>query len=81
MARVLIGIGTSAGYPSAMVLIRRRAASAGLAAPPGGVLGGLAIAGMATAAIGPPIGGVLVGGLGWHAAFLSTSPSRWARWR
>jgi predicted MFS family arabinose efflux permease len=74
VARVLIGMGTSAGYPSAMVLIRRRAAATGLSEPPGGVLGGLAIAGMATTAIGPPIGGVLVGALGWHWAFLINVP-------
>jgi MFS family permease len=74
VARVLIGLGTSAGYPSAMVAIRRRALSAGLAAPPGGVLGGLAIAGMATAAIGPPIGGLLVGSLSWRSAFLINIP-------
>ena len=74
VGRVLIGVGTSAGYPSAMVLIRRRAASAGLSAPPGGVLGGLAVAGMATAAVGPPIGGVLVGVAGWHSAFLVNIP-------
>src|ERR1700754_4158173 len=40
VSRVLIGLGTSAGYPSAMVLIRRRAAAAGLREPPGSVLGG-----------------------------------------
>jgi nicotinamidase-related amidase/predicted MFS family arabinose efflux permease len=74
VARVLIGIGTSAGYPSAMVLIRRRATWAGADAPPGGVLGGLAIAGMATLAVGPPIGGLLVGTLGWRAAFLVNLP-------
>ncbi|RAG85914.1 MFS transporter [Streptacidiphilus pinicola] len=74
VARVLIGIGTSAGYPSAMVLIRRRAARAGLDAPPGSVLGGLAIAGMATAAVGPPLGGLLVGAAGWHWAFLINIP-------
>jgi MFS family permease len=60
VARVLIGVGTSAGYPSAMLLIRRRADAAGLGAPPGSVLGGLMIAGAATAAVGLPIGGVLV---------------------
>ncbi len=41
VSRVLIGIGTSAGYPSAMVLVRRRAAAVGLSVPPGRVLGGL----------------------------------------
>jgi MFS family permease len=60
VARVLVGVGTSAGYPSAMLLIRRRATAAGLGAPPGNVLGGLIIAGMVTPAVGLPIGGVLV---------------------
>lgn len=73
-ARVLVGIGTSAGFPCAMVLIRRRAEGAGLDAPPGGVLGGIAMAGMATAAIGPPIGGLLVGAAGWRWAFLINIP-------
>ncbi len=73
VARVLVGIGTSAAFPCAMVLIRRRATEAGLDAPPGGVLGGIAIAGMATAAIGPPIGGLLVAA-GWRWAFLINIP-------
>jgi MFS family permease len=74
VARVLIGVGTSAGYPSAMLLIRRRAEEAGLAAPPGGVLGGLTIAGSVTAALGLPIGGLLVGALGWRATFFINVP-------
>lgn len=74
LARVLIGVGTSAGYPSAMLLIRRRAAAAGMDAPPGGVLGGLSIAGTVTVAVGPPIGGILVGALGWRSAFLINIP-------
>jgi MFS family permease len=73
-ARVLIGLGTSAGYPSAMLLIRRRATDVGLVAPPGGVLGGLAIAGAATIAIGPALGGLLVGWFNWRAAFLINVP-------
>ncbi|QIY65746.1 MFS transporter [Streptomyces sp. RPA4-2] len=74
VARVLIGIGTSAAFPCAMVLIRRRAQEAGADAPPGGVLGGIAMAGMATVAVGPPIGGLLVGSAGWRWAFLINIP-------
>jgi MFS family permease len=74
IARVLIGVGTSAGYPSAMLLIRRRAAAAGLHAPPGSVLGGLVIAGMVTPAIGLPAGGFLVEALGWRSTFFVNVP-------
>lgn len=34
VGRVLIGVGTSCAYPSAMLLIRRRAMEARLDAPP-----------------------------------------------
>jgi len=74
VARVLIGVGSSAVYPSAMLLIRRRAEAAGLDAPPGGVLGGLMIAGAATSALGLPIGGVLVDAWGWRTTFLINLP-------
>lgn len=74
VARVLIGIGTSTAYPSAMLLVRRRATQAGLDAPPGGVLGGLVIAGMVTPALGLPVGGILVQGLGWRATFFVNVP-------
>ena len=74
VARVLIGLGTSAGYPAAMLLIRRRATAIGLEAPPGRVLGGLAIAGAVTVAIGPAVGGLLVGWFGWRAAFVLNVP-------
>lgn len=74
VARVLIGVGTSCAYPSAMLLIRRRAAQAGLEAPPGRILGGLVIAGTVTAAAGLPIGGVLVDAWGWRTTFLINIP-------
>jgi len=74
VSRVLIGLGTSCAYPTAMLLIRGRARDAGLDKPPGGVLGGLQIAGIATASLGLPIGGVLVGTLGWRSVFFVNVP-------
>jgi MFS family permease len=65
-SRVVIGLGTSCAYPTAMLIIQRRARDAGMAKPPGGVLGGLMIAGIATASLGLPIGGVLVNALNWR---------------
>ena len=72
-ARVLIGIGPSAGYPTAMTLIRGRADAAGSGVP-GGVLGGLSIAGAVTAALGLPLGGLLVGWAGWRSVFVINVP-------
>jgi len=74
VSRVLIGLGTSCAYPTAMLLIRRRAQDAGLDKPPGGVLGGLQIAGIATASLGLPVGGALVGTLGWRSVFFVNVP-------
>ncbi len=74
VARVLIGLGTSCAYPTAMMLIQRRAKTAGMDKPPGGVLGALQIAAMATAALGLPIGGVLVETAGWRWVFLVNVP-------
>jgi MFS family permease len=74
VSRVLIGLGTSCAYPTAMLLIRGRAQDAGLDKPPGGVLGGLMISGLATASLGLPVGGVLVGALGWRSIFFFNVP-------
>jgi MFS family permease len=73
-ARVLIGLGSSCAYPTAMMLIQRRAATAGMTKPPGGVLGGLQIAGLATAALGLPLGGILVEAAGWRSVFFVNVP-------
>ena len=74
ISRVLIGLGTSCAYPTAMLLIRRRATQVGLDKPPGSVLGGLQIAGVATASLGLPLGGVLVQFAGWRSVFFINVP-------
>lgn len=69
-SRVLIGAGTSCGYPAAMLLVRRRADRMGLAEPPSLVLSILAMVGLVLIAVGPPLGGLLVTFLGWRSTFL-----------
>ncbi|MCE0764153.1 MFS transporter [Pseudonocardia kujensis] len=74
VSRVLIGLGTSCAYPTAMLLIRQRAREVGMDQPPGLVLGGLQIVGVATASLGLPIGGLLVSSFGWPAVFFVNIP-------
>jgi len=72
-ARIVIGLGTSAAYPAAMAIVRRQARRLHIATP-GGVLGALAIAGQATMAAGPPLGGLLIAVGGWRLTFLINVP-------
>jgi MFS family permease len=71
--RVLLGVGTSGAYPSAMRLFRERADRTG-SAPPRTAMGVLSLSGIATAAVGPLLGGVLTGAFGWHAIFTVNIP-------
>lgn len=73
ISRVLIGIGTSAGYPTAMALIRNRAEQFTTGVP-GTVLGSLSIAAQLTIALGLPLGGLLVSVWGWRAVFFINIP-------
>src|SRR5258708_12495347 len=72
-ARIVIGLGTSAAYPAAMAMIRHQARRLNREAPRG-VLGALAIAGQATMAAGPPLGGLLIAVGGWRLTFLVNLP-------
>ena len=72
-ARVLLGLGTSAAYPAAMTMIRARAQETGIATP-GDVLGMIAITSQVSAAVGPALGGLLVGFTGWRSIFLVNVP-------
>jgi predicted MFS family arabinose efflux permease len=73
VSRALIGIGTSAAYPTAMALVRRRADREGIGVP-SRVLGNFSIAAQVTVVFGLPIGGVLAGAFGWRALFLVNVP-------
>lgn len=72
-ARVILGVGTSAAYPAAMAMVRRQAQRL-RAEPPGSVLGALAVAGQATMAVGPPLGGLLITLGGWRLTFAVNLP-------
>jgi MFS family permease len=72
-SRALIGIGSSAAYPTAMALVRKRADSVGIGVP-SRVLGNFSIAAQVTVVVGLPLGGVLVGVWGWRALFFINVP-------
>src|ERR1700677_4597969 len=71
--RILLGIGTSGAYPSAMRIFRTQGDRLGVA-PPRIALGVLSLSGVATTAIGPVLGGLLTGLFGWHSIFTVKLP-------
>lgn len=68
VARVLIGLGTSAAYPAAMRLLRDRDSNDSTD-DNRGMLTALAVAGQVIAVVGPTFGGLLIGVAGWRAIF------------
>lgn len=73
IARLGIGVGTSAAYPAVMVLIRDDATRHGRETPKG-LLSAVSFSSLATATVGPVLGGVLVDAFGWEAIFLVNIP-------
>jgi MFS family permease len=73
VARVILGIGTSGAYPSAMRIFRVQADRIG-SEPPRVAMGFLSLAALSSAAIGPLIGGVLTDAFGWHSIFTVNIP-------
>ena len=72
VGRVGLAIGTASAFPSAVALVRPLSAASGIPTPR--LLGRIQIANTAGAAIGPVIGGLLVGTLGWPAIFAVNVP-------
>ncbi|MBP0458407.1 MFS transporter [Streptomyces montanisoli] len=73
VSRLLLGVGTSAAYPAAMSVLRDEGRRVGRT-PPRPVLARLSFAGLGSAAVGPTLGGVLVGFFGWRAIFAVNLP-------
>lgn len=73
VARVLLGLGTCAGYPAAMRLLRDEADRTGDDSP-GGVLTILAISTQTVSVLGPPLGGLLVDFGGWRTTLAINVP-------
>ena len=72
-ARVILGLGTCAGYPAAMHLIRAEGDRTGLASP-ASILTLLSVTTQTVAVIAPALGGVLIGAWGWRATFAVNIP-------
>lgn len=73
VARVLLGLGTCAGYPASMYLIRSEAERTGKDSP-AKILTSLAIANQTIAVIGLTLGGLLIGLGGWQSIFIVNIP-------
>ncbi len=73
MVRVLLGIGTSGAYPSAMRLFRVQAERFDRP-PPRVAMGVLSMTALSFSAVGPFFGGLLTNTFGWHAIFTVNIP-------
>ena len=75
VSRVLLGIGTSAAYPSSMAIVAHRYAEEGKTIP-GSVLGVITVSSQVCLVVGPLLGGFLTQLLGWQGVFAINIP--WA---
>lgn len=71
--RVVLGVGTCAGFPAAMAILRKRADATGHGVP-SGIMSVLAISAQTTMVIGPTLGGALIALAGWPAIFAVNVP-------
>jgi MFS family permease len=74
LARVVLGVGTSAAYPAGLALIKDWAERAEPSTETTGALGAISAASQVAVALGPPLGGVLVLVGGWRCIFWVNLP-------
>lgn len=72
IVRIVMGIGASVHFPSAMVMLRRRAEETN--ASPKTAIGILTLCGQTVSALGPSIGGLTVVLFGWQGIFWINVP-------
>jgi MFS family permease len=73
VSRILLGLGTSAAYPSAMTLINQKYAAEGRTVP-GIVLGVVGVTSQVSMVLGPLLGGFLTQLFGWRGIFFINIP-------
>jgi MFS family permease len=72
-SRVLLGLGSSAAYPSSITIVKRRYDALKIPVP-GIALGIIAIAGQVSLAFGPFVGGIILESFGWKGIFFVNIP-------
>jgi MFS family permease len=73
VSRIVLGIGTSAAYPSAITLINKKYAVQDKEVP-GSILGIVAISSQVSMVIGPTLGGLLTQWFGWRGILFINIP-------
>ena len=73
VSRIILGLGTSAAYPSAIALINKKYAGENREVP-GSILGVVAVTSQVSMVLGPTLGGLLTQWFGWKGILFINNP-------